>query len=110
MKVVKWRVQRTEDIIHTAMVDGLFSYLFLNILSSLFSRPILFPTLNKWDATLCLQDASSQRTPMRVPYTGSSSQVASVHEHGRSEPAKTIPGVEEEPVDGGTPHNPRNET
>ena len=35
---------------------------------------------------------------MRVPDTGSHSQVF-MSEHGRSEPAKTVPG-EEEPVDG----------
>lgn len=38
--------------------------------------------------------------PMRAPCTGSYSQAVSVHEHGWSEPAKTIPGEVEEPVDG----------
>ncbi len=46
---------------------------------------------------------------MRVPYTGSDSEVGGVHEHGKSEPAKTIPGEEEEPVDGERTHDPRNE-
>lgn len=50
------------------------------------------------------------RWAMRAPCTGSYSQAVSVHEHGWSEPAKTIPGEVEEPVDGERTHDPRNET
>lgn len=94
---------KTDDIIvnKTSMFDLYLAWFFQHT-SKLSNLTILLAKWTLWTGRW------PQHWAMRLPLTGSSREVLSVHEHGWSEPAKTTPGEEEKPVDGHKTHDPPN--